>query len=71
MVGQLQGGFGIGPHRQPSVFTVSLIRPNFIYTSVENATMQTFDVRLMYGDTSETVQGTSGNPVQFSLIASP
>ena len=48
-----------------------MIQPNFIYTSTENATMQTFDVRLMWGDTSETVESISPNPVQFSIIASP
>ena len=69
--GQLQAGFGCGLHRQSPVFTVSLVEPNYIFTSVENATMQTFDVRLMWGDTSEEVRGLAGNPVQFSLIASP
>ena len=68
----LQGaGFGTGPFRRSAVFTVSLIEPNFIFTSTENATMQTFDVRLMWGDTSEEVRGIAGNPVQFSIIASP
>ena len=69
--GTYNSGFGIGQYRQSSVFTVSLIEPNYVFTSVENATMQTFDVRLMWGDTSEQVDGIAGNPVQFSLIASP
>ena len=69
--GSLQGGFGLGPFRASSVFTVSLIEPNYVYTSVENATIQTFDVRLMWGDTSEDVVGVAANPVQFSLVASP
>ena len=69
--GNQGSGFGTGPYRRSAVFTVSLIEPNFIFTSTENATMQTFDVRLMWGDTSEEVRGIAGNPVQFSIIASP
>ncbi len=64
-------GFGTGPYSKSPVFTVSLIEPNFIFTSTENSTMQTFDIRLMWGDTSEPVEGIAGNPVHFSIIASP
>ena len=69
--GDLNEGFGAGPFKRSAVFTVSLIEPNFIFTTMENATLQTFDVQLMWGDTSEKVRGISGNPVQFSIIASP
>ena len=69
--GEYGAGFGIGRFRQSAVFTVSLVEPNFVYTSVENATMQTFDIQLMWGDTSEPVDCRAGNPVQFSMIASP
>ena len=69
--GQQGAGFGNGRFKESPVFTVSLIEPNFIFTSTENSTMQTFDVRLMWGDTSEEVEGVAGNPVQFSIIASP
>ena len=69
--GVQNAGFGEGPFKRSAVFTVSLIEPNFIFTNMENATLQTFDVRLMWGDTSETVKGIAGNPVQFSIVASP
>ena len=63
--------FGCGYTRDSPTFTTSLVQPQFLYTSTENATIQTFDVRLLFGDTSEGVVNTSGHPVQFSLIASP
>jgi hypothetical protein len=63
--------FGVGRFRQSSCFTTTLIEPNWLYTSVENATMQTVDVQLMFGDTSETVETQTGQPVQFTIIASP
>ncbi len=62
--------FGIGAYRQSSVFTTSMIEPNWIYTSTENATLQTFDVKLMWGDTSEPVDAVTAQPVQFTVIAS-
>ena len=62
---------GVGLMRQSAVFTTTLIEPNWVYTSVENATMQTFDIQLLYGDTSEKVESSTGQPVQFTLIASP
>ena len=62
---------GFGLVRQPAVFTTTLIEPNWVYTSTENATMQTFDVQLLYGDTSEKVENAAGHPVQFTIIASP
>ena len=69
--GTQAAGFGTGPNRHSSVFTVSMIEPNFVYTSTENVTIQTFHLRLLWGDTSEVVEGESPNPVQFSLVASP
>ena len=69
--GEQAAGFGTGPNRHSSVFTVSMIEPNFVYTSTENVTIQTFHLRLLWGDTSEVVEGEAPNPVQFSLVASP
>ena len=66
-----QQALGVGLMRQSSVFTTTLIEPNWVYTSTENATMQTFDVQLLYGDTSEKVENVAGHPVQFTIIASP
>ena len=66
-----EAGFKTGLYRQDPVFTASLVEPNWIFTSTENATMQTFDVRLMWGDTSQTVNSISPNPMQFSIVASP
>ena len=66
-----QPALGVGLMRQSAVFTTTLIEPNWVYTSVENATMQTFDVQLLYGDTSEKLETSAGQPVQFTLIASP
>ena len=66
-----QPALGFGLMRQSAVFTTTLIEPNWVYTSVENATMQTFDVQLLYGDTSNKVETSAGHPVQFTLIASP
>lgn len=63
--------FGVGRLRQSSCFTTTLIEPNWLFTSTENVTMQTVDVQLMFGDTSETVQTVVGQPVQFTIIASP
>ena len=63
--------FGVGRLRQSSCFTTTLIEPNWLFTSTENVTMQTVDVQLMFGDTSETVQTIVGQPVQFTIIASP
>ena len=63
--------FGCGPYRASPVFTTSLIQPQFVFTSTENATIQTFDVKLLFGDTSERVHAVTGHPVQFSIIASP
>ena len=63
--------FGVGLWRQSSCFTTTLIEPNWLYTSVENVTMQTVDAQLMFGDTSETVETQTGQPVQFTIIASP
>ncbi len=63
--------FGCGYNRDSPTFTTSLVQPQFLYTSTENSTIQTIDVRLLFGDTSQGVVTTSGHPVQFSLIASP
>ena len=51
-------------------FTVSMIDPNWIYTNVPNSTLQTIDVQLMWGDTSENVTDIGPYPVQFTVIAS-
>jgi len=50
---------------------VSMIEPNWIWCTVEDSTVQTLDVQLAWGDTSESVANEAGNPVQFSIIASP
>ena len=70
-VGKYQRGTRAGPGRSSSVFTMSLIEPNYIYTQTENITMQTIDLQLLFGDTSEIVNAESPQPVQLSLIASP
>ena len=64
-------GYGTGLYRSPEVFTASMITPNWIYTNTQDSTIQTFDIQLLWGDTSEQVDSTVGNPVQFSIIASP
>ena len=64
-------GLGSGINRFNPFFTISLIEPNWIYTTVENSTVQTFDVHMLFSDTCERVDVTSGHPVQFSIIASP
>ena len=64
-------GFGTGLFRQAQVFTSSMITPNWIYTSTTDSTIQTFDIQILWGDTSEEVDASVGNPVQFSIIASP
>ncbi len=63
--------FNYGPYRQSSTFTTSMIEPSWLFTEIENATMQTFDCQLLWGDTSEEVQATPGQPFQISLICSP
>ena len=68
---QGDSGFGAGLFRQAQVFTSSMITPNWIYTSTADSTIQTFDIQLLWGDTSEQVDASVGNPVQFSIIASP
>ena len=50
-------------------FTVSMIDPNWIYTDVPNSTVQSIDVVIMWGDTSENVSGSSAYPVQVTLVA--
>ena len=69
--GENSAGFGTGNFKQSSVFTVSMIEPNWIWCTVEDSTVQTLDVQLAWGDTSETVETESGNPVQFSIVVSP
>ena len=69
--GGIEFCFGNGDRRDSPVFTTAFTDPQFIYTSTENATIQTFDVKLMFGDTSDPVHAVCGHPVQFSLIASP
>jgi len=64
-------GFGTGLLRQAPTFTVSMIEPNWLYTSMENTTVQTLDVQLLWGDTSETVDAEQGQPAQFSVIVAP
>ena len=51
-------------------FTVSMIDPNWLYTDVPNSTLQTIDIKLLWGDTSENVPDRAANPVQITLIAS-
>ena len=64
--GPFHRGFSTSP-----AFTVSMITPMWIYTDVPNSTVQTLDVQLMWGDTSENiVTGFSVQPFQISLIAS-
>ena len=68
--GKFQRGFKAGPAREPSVFTMSMVMPNYIYTQTENLTMQTIDLQLLFSDTSEVVEADAPQPVQISLIAS-
>ena len=63
--------FGRGSNRISPVFTIAMIEPNWIFTTVENSTVQTFDAHLLYGDTCEPVDTVDGHPVTFSIIASP
>ena len=58
-----------GAVSEAPTFTVSMIDPNWIYTDVPNSTLQTLDVVLMWGDTSENVVGASAYPVQVTLVA--
>jgi len=51
-------------------FTVSMITPQWIFTDVPNSTVQTLDVQLMWGDTSENIYADTAVPTQLSLIAS-
>ena len=62
--------FGNGVVSAAPTFTVSMITPMYIYTDVPNATVQTLDVQLMWGDTAQNVDDTASEPCQFSLIAS-
>jgi hypothetical protein len=68
---QATPGLGVGKLREPAVFTASMIEPNWVYTSTEDATVQTFDIQLLWGDTCDRVTDVTGHPVQFSIIASP
>ena len=68
--GPQSAGFGAGADRVSPVFTTSMIEPNYIYTQTTDSTIQTFDVQLLWGDTSEPVHNYTGQPVQFSIIAS-
>jgi len=63
-------GFGIGMNRVNPVFTTSMIEPNYIYTQTSDSTIQTFDIEMLWGDTSEPVYASNGHPVQLSIIAS-
>ncbi len=63
-------GFGAGMTRINPVFTTSMIEPNWIYTQTSDSTIQTFDVELLWGDTSEPIHTSNGHPVQLSIIAS-
>ena len=62
--------FGNGIVSTSPTFTVSMITPMYIYTDVPNATVQTLDVQLLWGDTATNVDDTASEPCQFSLIAS-
>ena len=68
--GNASSGFGTGLHRANPCFTTSMIEPNYIYTQTTDSTIQTFDIELLWGDTSEPVQEFNGHPVQLSIIAS-
>ncbi len=63
--------FGHGPFRHSPMFTTSMIEPNWLFTEIENATMQTFDCQLLWGDTNEEVDAITAQPFQISLICSP
>jgi len=64
-------GFGMGVFRRSGVFTASMIEPNWVFTDTEDSTIQTFDIQLLWGDTSQAVSAVAANPVQFSIIAAP
>ena len=55
---------------QDPCFTVSMITPTWIYTEVPNSTVQTLDVQLMWGDTSQNVNDSCPIPCQFTMLAS-
>ena len=63
--------FGRGNFRLPADFTVSMIEPSWIYTTVTDATVQTLNFQVSWGDTQECIDETSGQPSQFTIIASP
>jgi hypothetical protein len=48
-----------------------MILPNWVFTSTVENTIQTFDIQLLWGDTCDAVTDIVGQPVQFSIIASP
>ena len=64
-------GLGIGHRRDAACFCSTMILPNWVFTSTEEATIQTFDIQLLWGDTCDLVTDITGHPVQFSIIASP
>jgi len=51
-------------------FTISMIDPNWIFTDVPNSTLQTLELKLLWGDTAEPIQDVGPYPVQVTLIAS-
>ena len=58
-------------NRKSPVFTVSLIQPNWLYTQMDNATVQSMNIKLLWGDTGTPVNARCGNPTQASFIIAP
>jgi hypothetical protein len=61
--------FGLQYGEAPT-FTLSMIDPNWIFTDVPNSTLQTLDMKLLWGDTAKPIYDVSPYPVQITLIAS-
>ena len=59
-----------GQFNEAPTFTISMIDPNWIFTDVPNSTLQTLDMKLLWGDTAEPIEDVSPYPVQITLIAS-
>jgi hypothetical protein len=65
-----RGDKQFGQFKEAPTFTVSMIDPNWIYTDVPNSTLQTLDLKLLWGDTAEPIYDVSPYPVQITMIAS-
>ena len=60
-----------GFRRESGVFTVSMIQPQYVHTQMDDATIQTIDVRLLWGDTATPCFTSTSLPTQASFIVGP